>query len=311
MNRLLRSVGSVVIAFLAAAAVSAPAQSTVTTSVSNGAIVANYTDPAGAQHSVTIPYTLTLSAPTATVTYTPPSVVAPPPPVTTGPSIPSNAKLVVLDTQTSWKGEKDAGTPGTASGIATTYPAVADSAHQDARSFAMSYTGRGGVRWSTDSNRSDYASTHFVYDTYVMSNSFSQLNNLELDINQVTAAGNTRILGTQCSNYSHSWEYTLNTSAAATAWHWVPSNIPCDTTKFAPGQWYHIQIEGHFDSNDNSYYDEVWVDGQGTPFSGASGPTGRALGWAHGVVLENFQLDGANASGSAVVYTSPTKIYSW
>jgi hypothetical protein len=51
------------------------------------------------------------------------------------------------------------------------------------------------------------------------------------------------------------------------------------------------------------------VDGAYSGFSGASGQTEDALGWATGTVLTNVQMDGLGASGSASVYADKLTIY--
>lgn len=239
-------------------------------------------------------------------------VIAPTPPPPTGPTIPGNALQVTLDTM-NWNTTKDAGTPGTACTsslpCSTKYPVVVDAAHQDTRSYNMAYSARAGVRWSVTA-ANDTGATHFIYDTWVYSDDWSQVANLEMDINQVTADGKTRILGTQCSGWDHAWDYTLNTSSGG--WHWVPSNVTCDPRTWAPKTWKHIQIVGHFDSDDVSYYEGVWIDGQYSAFTNAQGATGRALGWAKGHIVINFQADGTNATtGSLSVDATRLTVIRW
>ena len=56
------------------------------------------------------------------------------------------------------------------------YPATT-SLYDNARKFYMTYTNRGGVRWSVSFGKSTSA-THFVLDTYVYFTNPSQVQNL-------------------------------------------------------------------------------------------------------------------------------------
>ncbi len=72
------------------------------------------------------------------------------------------------------------------------YPIASPSLDGLAREFSMSYSEKGGERFSLDFG-TDTESTHFVYDTYVDIVNPAQLANLELDVNQVMANGKTVI----------------------------------------------------------------------------------------------------------------------
>jgi hypothetical protein len=212
-----------------------------------------------------------------------------------------------LDASTRWQWNHDAGTPGSSQG-STVYPVAGVSADNVAREFYMTYSARGGeiyhVSFATDKN-----ATHFVYDAYVYVKDPSQLANLEMDMNDVTPDGKTMILGTQCSSYSNSWEYTL---VAGGHPHWHPSNIPCSPLKWSANTWHHIQIASHRDNSGNATYDWVGVDGQYSDFQNATGPDALSLGWAIGDLLINFQIDGASkSSGSNTIYTDKLIVYRW
>lgn len=58
-------------------------------------------------------------------------------------------------------------------------------------------------------------------------------------------------------------------------------------------------------------YDWVNLDGVTTNFLNASGPSAEALGWAAGVLLLNFQIDGANTSGTVTAYLDQLTIHRW
>jgi hypothetical protein len=231
----------------------------------------------------------------------------PPPGGGTPDTIPSNALASAdLDTATNWANEHDAGTPGSSRG-STVYPATTP-LYDDAREFYMTYSGRAGERWHNSFAR-DTAATHFILDTYVYVVNPDQLANLELDLNQVMSDGRTVIYGTQCSTYSGTWEWTYYGSNSP---HWHPSNIPCDTRKWTPNTWHHIQVAFHRDGNGYVTHDWVNFDGTHTNFSGAAAGSAKSLGWAKGSLVMNIQLDGFNkSSGDVTAYFHKTTFYRW
>jgi len=177
-----------------------------------------------------------------------------------------------------------------------------------AREFKAAYSGHGGEIYHV-SFANDASATHFVYDTMVYVTDPSQLANLELDMNQVTASGQTIILGTQCSTYSKSWEYTTHTGGRT---HWNASNIPCDPLTWSASAWHHIQIASHRDNQGVATYDWVNFDGNLSYFNGASGADAKNLGWQPGDLLVNVQIDGSSRnSGSIQVFLDQLKVYRW
>jgi hypothetical protein len=204
-----------------------------------------------------------------------------------------------------WAYEQDAGVPGSARG-STAYPATTP-LYDDARKFYMTYAKHGGVRWHV-SFAKDAAATHFIYDTYVYIVDPSQVANLELDMNQVMSNGKTVIFGTQCSSYTKTWEYTYVSGGA----HWKSSNVPCNPKNWAAKSWHHVQIASHRNSSGYVTYDWVNVDGAHHAFSNATVYSAESLGWAHGDLLINFQMDGANyTSGSITAYIHKMTIFRW
>jgi hypothetical protein len=204
-----------------------------------------------------------------------------------------------------WAFEQDAGVPGSARG-STAYPATTP-LYDDARKFYMTYSKHGGVRWHV-SFAKDAAATHFIYDTYVYMVNPSQVANLELDMNQVMSNGKTVIFGTQCSSYTKTWEYTYVSGGA----HWKSSNVPCNPKTWAAKSWHHVQIASHRNSSGYVTYDWVNVDGAHHAFSNATVYSAESLGWAHGDLLINFQMDGANyTSGSITAYIHKMTIFRW
>ncbi len=228
-------------------------------------------------------------------------------PTSTG-RIPSNAIASSdLNASSRWQWNHDGGTPGSSQG-STVYPVAGFSSDNAAREFYMTYSGRGGEIYHV-SFATDKLATHFVYDANVYVVDPSQLANLEMDMNDVTPDGKTMILGTQCSTYSKSWEYTLTAGGHP---HWHASNIPCDPMKWSANAWHHIQIASHRDNSGNATYDWVGVDGQYTDFQNASGQDALSLGWAIGDLLINFQIDGfSKTSGSNTLYTNKLIVYRW
>lgn len=270
----------------------------------NGSISANglYTAPTVAPQPSTVTITATSTADNSAASSLVVTLTAP------TSRIPANAIASAdLNSSTRWSWNHDAGTPGSSQG-SSTYPVSGMSDDNAARQFYMTYSGRGGEIYHL-SFANDKNATHFVYDTYVYVVDPSQLANLEMDMNDVTADGRTMILGTQCSTYSKSWEYTLYTSGG---FHWHPSNIPCDPTQWSANTWHHIQIASHRDNSGNATYDWVSVDGKYSDFAGASGPDSASLGWAIGTLLINFQIDGYNkTSGSNTLYTDKFIVWRW
>ena len=171
----------------------------------------------------------------------------------------------------------------------------------------MTYSGRSGELFHLSFGK-DLNATHFVYDAYVYVNDPSQLANLEMDMNDVMPDGRTVILGTQCSSYSKSWEYTYYSAG----FHWHPSNIPCNPETWSAKAWHHIQIASQRDSNGVATYDWVNVDGVYSDFQNATVNSAESLGWALGDLLINFQIDGSSAgSGSNTLYTDKLQVWRW
>ncbi len=268
-----------------------------------------YTPPPTLPSPSTITVTATSAADSSASKTLPVALVAPPPVTPVAPSrIPANAvSSGALDASPNWQWNHDPGTPGSSQG-STVYPITGLSPDGAARQYAMNYSGYGGEIYHL-SFANDTVSTHFIYDAYVYVADPAQLGNLEMDMNQVLADGRTVIFGTQCSSYSKTWEYT---EVANGGTHWYASNIPCNPQKWAANTWRHIQIASHRDAAGNVTYDWVGVDGVYTDFQNATGNSALSLGWAHGVLLLNFQIDGAlKTSGAETIYTDKLQIYRW
>lgn len=276
-----------------------------TTTYTGTSVVTVVTDASANTYTVTTPLSVSvaLGAPVLAFNPHPP----PPPPPAGAPAVPATATSVSLITQGTWKAcEHDAGTPGTGT-CSNNYPVTGIFADA-ARGFSMTYTGAGGVRFA-NSFANDTTSTNFVLDAIVQSPDWTHVADLELDTNQVKADGKTTILGTQCASQEKAWDVTF--TAANGAWHWVSTGVPCNPLTWTPNVPHHIRIFGTISAQDISTYIGVELDGLYTPFTGQTGSTADALGWGKGTVLDNVQIDGFGASGSATVYMDKLTIYRW
>lgn len=265
-----------------------------------GTYTATWPDGAGGTYSVAVP--------AASWTHTP----APPPPVT-GMVIPSTATSSgALEVATNWEMNHDAGTPGTSTGTRT-YPAPAGSptvpvAGSTAAAYNFTYTGKAGEIYH-DSFAHNATVTHFVYDVYLYFPDVSQLQNVEMDMNQVVPNGNTDIFGTQCASGSKTWEYTTMVNGGS---HWNASNIPCNPLTWTAKTWHHVQIMTERNADGSVVtYDSVCFDGACSNFTNASGLNGLNLKWAASTLLLNFQIDGNLSSGAISAYTDKLQIYYW
>ena len=220
----------------------------------------------------------------------------------TGPTVPSNAIVASsIQTRANWHFNHDAGTPGNAEG--ETSLVSAPSLSGNAREVNSSYSNAGGEIYSV-SYAKDTVSSHFLYDVYVWVEAGSQIANLEMDSNQVTANGQTVIYAFQCDGYAKVWDYS------GPGAHWVKSKQPCDVNAWATDTWHHVQISYQRDDAGNVTYNSVWLDGNEQVLN-ATVPSSFSLGWAVGVVQTQFQVDGPGASGSSTLYFDNLTISRW
>lgn len=209
----------------------------------------------------------------------------------------------------SWAWNDDPGTPGSASG--TSAIVSSPSLSGKARQYSMNFANSGGEIYHT-TFASDTVATHFIYDAEIWLNNASSVANIEMDMNQVIANGDTVIYGVQCDGYSGTWDYTVNAGTPANPVDkWEHSNIACPEPKtWTPNTWHHIQISYFRDSVGNVTYQSVVLDGELSEFVGATGNSAFALGWAS-TLLTNFQIDGLGAEGSATAYVDSLTISRW
>ncbi len=220
--------------------------------------------------------------------------------------IPSNAKSSGdLAGNSHWFWSHDSGTPGSA--VASShYPESSPSVDGKSREFYMSYTDKGGTRFSlTFDHNADV--THFVYDSYVYIENPSALANLELDMNQVMRNGKTVIYAFQCSGNTGAWEYS---TISGNHPHWHSTGLACSPKKWTAKKWHHIQIASHRNSSGVVTYDWVSFDGSYKKVD-KSGNGAISLHWAEGVLNLNFQLDGSEERGSVKMYADKLIIRYW
>lgn len=224
--------------------------------------------------------------------------------------IPSIAQSVSsLQTLAGWIGVFDTGTSGSANGWSsiTSSPSLSGAA----RKFSMNYSGYGGVRFS-NAFGDDEAASNFIFDTWVyIPSPNSGLENLELDLNQVLASGQTVLYGMQCDGWSQTWDITVNKGTTQSPYvQWQHTSVPCNVRSWSTNTWHHVQLS--YSRNDTGWitYKSVALDG----VSHAINTTVLGsfdLGWAP-TLLVNVQLDGSTAnSGSASVLVDDLTIYRW
>jgi hypothetical protein len=222
--------------------------------------------------------------------------------------VPANAVVVSsIQALGNWQENHDPATGATSSG--SMYTVSSPSLSGNAREFDTSFNGSGGEIYHI-SFGSDTTSTNFFYDAEVyLTSSASNIANLEMDMNQVTANGETVIYGFQCDGYSGTWDYTKNSgSPSSPNDSWVHSGAACNVRKWSQDTWHHIQISYSRDGSGNVTYHSVWLDGVESKIN-ATVPSAFALGWSS-TLLTNFQIDGLG-SGSDVVYLDKLTISRW
>jgi hypothetical protein len=224
--------------------------------------------------------------------------------------IPANAISVSnIQSLNSWMAFHDAGTGGTSSG--TMKMVASPSRSGSTRQFVTSYTGYGGELYAA-SFGDDTAATNFVYDVwvYIAAGAPGSIANLEMDVNQVMANGQTVIFGFQCDGWSHTWDYTANHGTPKYPLdQWVHTSAACDPRTWSTNTWHHVQISYSRDNSGMVTYKSVWLDGVQSVLN-ATTLSAFALGWSP-TLLTNFQVDGYNPQGASNVYIDNLTIYRW
>jgi hypothetical protein len=226
--------------------------------------------------------------------------------------IPSNAiSSGDLDNSTKWIEAHDGGTPGTSKGT-TNYPAKLG--YSDSREFDMTYTHRAGERWANGFARKDPNSTHFVLDTWIYLPNPSEVMNLEIDVNQVLANGETVILGTQCAGINGYWGYAF-TGPLKNEDHWMETKVKCNPAKWTANVWHHLQIGMHRDAAAGGVtHDFIVFDGvyNALPAATSTLISAHFLDWTAGQIETQFQIEGSNLiGGRATAYIHNLTVYRW
>lgn len=227
----------------------------------------------------------------------------------TNPLLPPNPVTVSsIEKLSNWKGTHDSGTSGSANG--KTGLVVSPSMSGNSREFAVNYTNRGGERFSSSFGE-DRTSTNFLYDAWVYpTDSAKNVANLEMDLNQTMANGQTVIFGFQCSAYSGTWEYSENLGTPQHAkGHWAQTKAPCNVANWTPNVWHHVQVSYSRNDSGMATYQAVYFDGVKSDIN-VTVLAARAMGWGSSIVT-NFQIDGKGANGSAALYLDNLAVYRW
>jgi hypothetical protein len=224
--------------------------------------------------------------------------------------IPSDAISVGgLQILSNWVAQHDTGTTGSSNGSMSLV--TAPSHGGDARHFVSNYSDYGGELYHV-SFGDDTTSTNFFYDAWVyLPSPSTAIGNLEMDMNQVMANGQTVIFGFQCDGWSGTWDYTANKGTPEKPVDtWLHSKAACNPRHWSTNTWHHVQINYSRDDSGNVTYESVWLDGAKSTLN-VTVPSAFALGWAP-TLLTNFQLDGYLAtSGTATANLDDVTIYRW
>jgi hypothetical protein len=230
-------------------------------------------------------------------------------PVTSALTIPSGAVSVSnIQALSNWSATNDSGGAGSSNG--STQIVGSPSLAGGTRQFVSNYSNAGDERYSA-SFGDDTTSTNFLYDAYVyLTSSSSKIANIEMDLNQTMANGQTVIFGFQCDGYSSTWDYTANNGTPTKPVDvWVRSGAYCNPRGWSINTWHHVQISYSRNSSGQVTYNTVYLDGLEEPIN-ATVSSAFALGWGP-VLLTNFEIDGLGSGGSATAYLDNLTVYRW
>lgn len=266
----------------------------------SGTVVSAQVTAASGQHALTVKaYGSSGSVCTANTTVSVPQATS---------IVPSYAVSVSsIQALTNWNAVNDPATGGSTAG--TTRIVNSPSISGSARSFYTSFTNSGGELYHITFG-DDVAAYNFLWDGWIyLDNSASSIGNIEMDMNQVMANGQTVIFGFQCDGWYGTWDYTKNGGTPTN--HddqWVHSGAHCNPREWTRNTWHHVQISYSRDDSGNVTYHSVWYDGNEQQIN-AKVPSSFALGWGP-VLLTNFQIDGVG-TGSNTVYLDNLTISRW
>jgi hypothetical protein len=237
------------------------------------------------------------------------SITVVPSPVST---LPSNTIAVTgIQTMINWQATIDTATDAAASTLGVTRLATAPTLSGTSRAFTTSFAGVGGERYDV-SFGADTSATNFLYDAWVYIPSPStDIANLEFDLNQVMANGDTVIFGFQCDYWTKTWDYTANSGTPrAPSDVWLPSTASCNVQNWSTNSWHHVQVTYSRDAEGNATYQSVWLDNVEQDLN-ITVPDAFALGWSP-TLLTNFQVDSMTAAdATTTVYLDNLTVYRW
>jgi hypothetical protein len=224
--------------------------------------------------------------------------------------VPSDAVVVrSVQALTNWQAANDTAT-GSGSSTGVTSIVAAPSLSGAAREFSTTFTDYAGERYYA-SFGADTQSTNFLYDGYVyIGGSSAGVANIEMDLNQVMANGQTVIFGFQCDGWTMTWDYTANGGTPQQPSDvWLHSQQPCNPRAWSINAWHHVQVTYSRDQEGTVTYGSVWLDGVQQEIN-ETVSSAFALGWSS-TLLTNFQVDGYTTSGSSNLYLDNLTIYRW
>lgn len=228
---------------------------------------------------------------------------------TTSSQVPSYATSVSnIQALSTWKATHDSGGSGSSTG--STYMVSSPSLYGGTRKYESSFSNSGDERFSTNF-ADDVNSKNFFYDGWVyLTSSSSKLGNLEFDINQTMANGQTVLVGVQCDGYTNHWAYTVNTGSASNVkprWYSKTSTY-CNPRSWSQYKWHHVQFSFSRTSSGTIYYHSIWLDGNESTLNTTA--FGAAdLHWGP-TINTQFQIDGLG-TGSVTAYIDALRIYRW
>jgi hypothetical protein len=226
--------------------------------------------------------------------------------------LPSNTIAVhSIQTLANWQAAIDTAADDDTSAIGVTNLATNPSLSGESREFATNFASVGGERYDVEFG-ADTSATSFLYDAWVyLPSTSTDIANLEFDVNQVTANGDTVIFGFQCDSWSSTWDYTANAGTPQSPSDvWRHSTSPCNLKSWAINAWHHVQMTYSHDNEGNATYHSVWLDNVEQDLN-ITVPDAFALGWSP-TLLTNFQVDSMTASDATLtVYLDNLTIYRW
>lgn len=226
--------------------------------------------------------------------------------------LPSNAIAVPsIQNLVNWQAGFDTGTGGGASSSGVTVLTASPSLSGSSREFYTTSANYGGERYDIQFG-ADTSTSNFLYDGwFYLTGSSANIANLEFDLYQTMANGQTVIFGFQCDSWLGTWDYTANAGTpAAFVDEWLPSTQTCNLSNWAQNSWHHVQIEYSRDANGNATYHSVWLDNVEQDLN-ITVPDAFALYWGP-TLLTNFQVDGWTAGEStSTVYMDNLTVYRW